>query len=110
MEQLRTGLEGQAGLLKRAPLIEAGLTAETARHCAAMIRKCKWLPIPRDIPEDHALAEFDRKITKVPPVHLLARAWRLLADVLEGSEEIAPHTLFLEQAESGTRSLRLRWR
>ncbi|WP_238273339.1 hypothetical protein, partial [Methylobacterium cerastii] len=108
---LERALEGQGGLLKRAALVEAGLTVWRARTFAGQIWWAKSaLPIHRDLPEQDAIAAIDQVALSVAPVAMLARAWTLLADFLDSGEDVAPRTLEVTQNEAGERHLRLRWR
>ncbi|WP_147813608.1 hypothetical protein [Methylobacterium sp. WL103] len=110
-DKLRTALAGQDGLLRRAPLVEAGLGVFAVRHSAGEVWRAGSKPeIRRELPQAEALAALNASLERTPPVATIARALRLIADFLASGQDVAPETLRIEHDAEGVRCLRLKWR
>ncbi|KQT53550.1 hypothetical protein ASG52_05390 [Methylobacterium sp. Leaf456] len=109
--RLIAGLQGQAGLLKRQELLDAGLTPSLARKAVSLAQAGRRRIVVRhDLPADEAAAAARIVSERRGAAPLVVRFWQLVADLLSGPNEIAPWTLYLWPEGDGPAAVQLRWK
>jgi hypothetical protein len=109
--RLTSGLQGQAGLLKRQALLDAGLTPSLARKAVSLSQAGRQRMVVRhDLPADEAAAVARIVGERSGAAPLVVRFWQLVADLLAGPNEIAPWTLYLWPEGDEPAAVQLRWK
>lgn len=111
IDRLRNALSRSDGLLRRAVLVDAGLTALDAWVCASELEHTyAAVSVPHGLSETEALVSLGPVLAERRETRLVTKVMLLVADFLTSGAAVAPETLRVELDAPDGPSLRLRSR